>query len=183
MLVAGQNDNKIRALDLNAAAVTTVAGTGVLGGADGPLNNNTLTRPVGIDYDPSRRVAYFSEYMGGPNGQKIRLLEMWHPYNVRTLAGIGPAGFLDGVGTSAKLNNGHCLVLSPLNASVLFFADTGCAAPRQRAARARPQNWHPLTLSHTHNALTLTPETPLYPATTLSAASRCQARRLPTAGW
>jgi hypothetical protein len=157
MLVAGQNDNKIRALDLNTAAVTTVAGTGALGSADGPLNNNTLARPVGIDYDPSRRVAYFSEYTGGTNGQRIRLLEMWHPYNVRTLAGIGPAGFLDGVGTSAKLNNGHCLVLSPLNASVLFFADTGCAAPRQRAASARPKT---RSRSHTHTHTHTMPSRP-----------------------
>ncbi|MBI2300177.1 MAG: hypothetical protein HYU66_14740, partial [Armatimonadetes bacterium] len=87
--------------------MTTVAGTGIAGTADGIGNVATLQAPYGLAWSNDGLVV--SEY----TANKLRLVSLREGASpatslgwvVRTLAGAGTAGGTDGVGTAAQFKN------------------------------------------------------------------------------
>jgi sugar lactone lactonase YvrE len=97
--------------------VTTFAGTGGGGYADGPLASALFNSPAYLAYDAQRGALY----VGERGGHRLRVVAGGA---VATLAGGNSSGYADGVGTAAALNAPTGLALYAANAS-LFFAEVG----------------------------------------------------------
>lgn len=94
--VADYGNNLIRKID-SGGTVSTFAGTGTAGSADGPGLNATFNGPIGIAIDKSGNI-YVADY----GNNKIRLIS---PAGVvSTLAGTGVIGSTNGAGTVAAFN-------------------------------------------------------------------------------
>ncbi len=91
--VADASNNRIRRID-SAGSVSTLAGSGSSGFADGPGASAKFSRPYGVAVDASGNV-----YVADNGNQRIRKIDT--AGNVSTLAGSGTYGFADGPGVSA----------------------------------------------------------------------------------
>jgi len=81
-----------------AGVVTTLAGNGIAGFADGTGAAAQFNRPVAVAVDASGNV-----YVADANNNRIRKIS---PAGVViTLAGDGVAGYREGIGTAAEFNN------------------------------------------------------------------------------
>jgi sugar lactone lactonase YvrE len=89
----GPNFNFIRTI-----TVSSLAGGGTNGFADGIGAAAKFAQPIGIASDNQGNI-----YVGDAQNNRVRKVQS--PGNVSTLAGSGVAGFADGNGASAKLNN------------------------------------------------------------------------------
>jgi len=103
--------------------VTTLAGTGEAGFADGPAVQARFHAPTGVAVDATGRV-----FVADGFNDRIRVIEAGV---VRTLAGDGRPGFLDGPGTQARFDTPGGLALGDDGA--LWIADTGNHALRRVA--------------------------------------------------
>lgn len=120
LLIADTDNHKIRALDLTAAApvVTTFAGSGQPGVADGPAASASFNLPAGLALTADNRLLVTD--VGGDNLRAIDLVGAGHA--VTTLVD-GVKGFPDGAGTStlyepqcvAVDGHGNALVADTLN--------------------------------------------------------------------
>jgi sugar lactone lactonase YvrE len=122
LIVADAGNNKVRRVTLDGV-VTTIAGTGASGGANGSGSTATFTHPAGVAVS-SNGIIYVSE----DQGQRIRRILLSgtnaraaSSYTVATLAGAGVAGFVDGAGISAKFNFPRGLAVDNLGG--VFVAD------------------------------------------------------------
>ena len=98
-----------------AGEVSTLAGTGVGGFADGPGASAQFQLPRGVATDSMGNV-----YVADGNNHRIRKIT---PVGVvTTLAGTGVAGFTDGSGAAAQLNNPHGVALD--SAGNIYAGDT-----------------------------------------------------------
>ncbi|MFY8032907.1 MAG: hypothetical protein ACOVMN_00210, partial [Flexibacteraceae bacterium] len=105
--------NKIRKIT-PSGVVTTLAGTGNLGGQDGAGNQATFAYPGGITCDVGGNI-FVVEYLGN----KVRKITA--SGIVSTIAGNGIAGFANGNGTSTQFNGPQGIVLDA--AGNLIVAD------------------------------------------------------------
>jgi hypothetical protein len=96
LLVADRFNNKIRRITPDST-VSTLAGSGSKGAADGPGTSATFTNPQAIAVGASGRV-----YVADTGSQKIRVIAP--DGNVSTLAGSGSIGGTDGAVGSATFN-------------------------------------------------------------------------------
>ena len=94
--VADYTNHRIRKIT-SAGVVTTLAGSGVAGSADGTGTAAQFNRPAGVAVDSSGAV-YVAEY----TSNRIRAITTAGV--VTMLAGSGVAGFADGTGTAAQFN-------------------------------------------------------------------------------
>ncbi|MEI6715503.1 MAG: immunoglobulin domain-containing protein, partial [Verrucomicrobiota bacterium] len=94
--VADSANHKIRKIT-SAGVVTTLAGSGSDGSADGPGAAATFWHPYGVAVDGSGNV-----YVANSGNGKIR--KITKEGIVTTLAGFGETGFADGLGTAAKFS-------------------------------------------------------------------------------
>jgi sugar lactone lactonase YvrE len=107
---------RIRKIDSNAV-VTTLAGSGATGYADGTGTAAVFNNPYDLTLDSSSNI-YFVDF----NNQRIRRVT---PQGVvTTLAGDGQTGFLDGTGTQARLNFPHGLTVDGMH-NVYFVEHSG----------------------------------------------------------
>lgn len=102
--------------------VTTIAGSGSAGWADGFGSNAMFNRPYGIAADSQGYL-----YVADESGARIRRVS---PTGVvTTLAGSGALGYLDGTGTSAKFNHPDGVAVDA--AGNVYVADEVCNAVRK----------------------------------------------------
>ena len=103
LYVADGLGNKIRKID-TSGNVTTFAGSGSTGTADGNATDATFSYPTGVSVDSSGNI-----YVVDSNSHKIRKIDA--SGNVTTFAGTGTGGSLDGNATTAQFQDPSRLVV------------------------------------------------------------------------
>lgn len=103
LLVADQNNHRIRKVTLNGV-VTTYAGTGVAGVQNGAIANATFNAPQ--DVAAIGNTVYVADH----NNFVIRKI---HNSQVSSVIGNGSAGFIDAQGTAAAIFGGEGMALTP----------------------------------------------------------------------
>jgi len=114
-LVADSYSHLIRRIDVNGG-VTTVAGSGVAGFADGYATTAQFNEPYGMALDAAGNL-----YVADSGNHRIRMIDPVG--NVTTLAGSGVGGFLDGNAATALFNQPNGVELDA--AGNLYVADSG----------------------------------------------------------
>jgi hypothetical protein len=112
--VADTDNNRIRKID-SLGVVSTLAGTGTAGFADGPGATAQFKYPYGVGVDGSGNV-----YVADTHNQRIRKIDSLGI--VSTLAGTGITGFADGPGATAQFKYPHGVVVD--GSGNVFVADT-----------------------------------------------------------
>ncbi|MFY8033105.1 MAG: hypothetical protein ACOVMN_01215, partial [Flexibacteraceae bacterium] len=124
--VADYSNNRIRKIT-SAGVVTTLAGSGTTGYADGTGTAAAISGPHGVCVDASGNV-----YVACYNDHRIRKITAAGV--VTTIAGSGIAGFANGTGTAATFNNptsiavdglGNLYVADPNNNRIRKITPTG----------------------------------------------------------
>lgn len=115
LYVTDAGNNSVRRIDVNLK-VTTFAGSGVRGWADGAGVNARFWQPTGLTIDAKGNLFLTDTY-----NQVIRMVD---PAGVvTTVAGVpGSVGYADGAVTTAKFNNPYALSVDGFGN--LFVADT-----------------------------------------------------------
>jgi len=105
LIVAEDAGNRVRRID-QMGTTSLVAGTGVAGGTDGAGTVARFTGAMGVAVSSLGRI-----YIAETAGHRIREIRKTGgdamsaaSYTVSTLAGNGTAGYVDGVGTSARFS-------------------------------------------------------------------------------
>ncbi|KLI99967.1 gluconolaconase [Luteimonas sp. FCS-9] len=122
LLVADTGNHAIRAVAPDGT-VTTLAGTGAPGFADGPVAQARFHAPTGIAVDATGRV-----FVADGFNDRIRVIEHGR---VRTLAGDGRPGFADGPGAQARFDTPSGVAVGA--DGIVWVADTGNHALRRIA--------------------------------------------------
>jgi len=124
LYVADSWNHRIRQIDPATGTVTTLAGSGGVGGfADGVGVLAEFSGPSGVAVAPSGVL-----YVSDSGNRRIRQIDLTTSA-VTTFAGSGADGFLDGVRAAAQFGRINCLTVAP--SGVLYVADTGNHRIRQ----------------------------------------------------
>ncbi len=125
LYVCDRDNNRIRMVDLeNANQVTTLAGNGKPGYADGPLLDALFNRPTALAVLPNQRIAVYD------NGNAlIRLIDL-NKKTVTTLAGNKTDGWSDGDALKASLGEVWSMVYLP-SRDGLYFTQPGFGTLRK----------------------------------------------------
>ncbi len=116
VFVADTGNNKIRKIT-PAGVVTTLAGSGTAGSADGTGASARFSFPYGVAVDPTTSNVFVAD----KGNNEIR--EITPAGVVTTLAGSGTAGSVDGPGTVARFDLPSGVAVDPTTGNV-FVADT-----------------------------------------------------------
>ncbi|EOD12245.1 hypothetical protein EMIHUDRAFT_44143, partial [Emiliania huxleyi CCMP1516] len=119
LFVTDLDNDKIRRVEVATGSVTTIAGSGQVGGADGVGDAAQFDNPAGIAISPDSTALFVADF----TGHKIRRVEV-ATGAVTTLAGGGTMGSADGVGDAAQFYNPSGIAISP-DGGALFVADYG----------------------------------------------------------
>ena len=117
LYVADQNNHRIRAIDLATAnkTVSTIAGSGTAGYADGADSTAQFDNPAGL------AVSGTTLYVADQNNHRIRAIDLASANKtVRTIAGSGTPGHANGAGAAARFNTPTGLAVS---GDTLYVAD------------------------------------------------------------
>ncbi len=96
LYVADYNNNRIRKVDINTGATTTLAGTGAATSVNGPAASATFTIPCAVTYYANK------VYVGEAAFQAVRVIDLSSGPTVSTLAGNGSYGNVDGAPGTAR---------------------------------------------------------------------------------
>jgi len=114
LYVADYSNHLIRKIDISTGAVTTLAGTGSSGSANGTGTSASFNDPYGITTDGTNL------YVADKTNHLIRQIVI-STGAVTTLAGTGSDGSANGTGTSASFNSPSGITTDGTN---LYVADT-----------------------------------------------------------
>ena len=133
--VADTGNNAIRRITADGH-VSTIAGDGVAGYQDGPALRARFNGPVGVAVDARGRVIVADTY-----NDRIRAIDL--DGSVRTLAGSGEPGALDGIGSEARFHTPCGVAVD--SSGTIHVADTGSGVIRTIAANGLVTT-HPVPL-------------------------------------
>ncbi len=114
LLLADQGNNRIRRVTLSGV-VTTFAGTGAVGSANGNRLSATFNNLQDVKRDPLTDLIYVSDSMN----HTIRRIT---GSTVETIAGDGTAGYAEGIGTAARFFYVEGIAVDSAN-GFLYIAD------------------------------------------------------------
>ena len=115
--VADTNNNRIRRIVAATGLVSTLAGSGTYGYADGPGAAAQFSSPTGVACDGRGNV-----FVADANNHRIRGIVAATGV-VSTLAGTGTQGFADGTGISAQFNRPQGVACDA--SGTVYVADIG----------------------------------------------------------
>jgi len=115
LFVADRSNHRIRQIDVGTAAVTTLAGSGSEGFADGTGTVASFDGPNGVHVSPDGTLLFVAD----TKNNCIRKIHI-ATAAVTTVAGSGSAAFADGIGAAASFNLPFNLAFGEVN---LFVAD------------------------------------------------------------
>ena len=118
LYVVDRGNNKIRKVVIASGAVSTLAGSGAQGGADGIGAAATFYYPTGITVDSTGSNLYVADTFN----HKIRQIVI-ATGAVSTLAGSGEIGAVDGTGTAATFKSPRGIVIDSTNTN-LYVVDS-----------------------------------------------------------
>lgn len=103
LYIADSQNHRIRRLNLDGTnLIITIAGTGIAGFSDGPGSTSQFNNPMGVFYESSFDVLYIAD----TDNNKIRIIDVSESSNtVKTIAGDGTEGYIDGLGLTSKFIN------------------------------------------------------------------------------
>ena len=117
LYVADQNNHRIRAIDLARPnrTVSTIAGSGTSGHADGAGSTAQFSKPTGL------AVSGDTLYVADQSNHRIRAIDLASANKtVRTIAGSGTAGHANGAGAAAQFDTPTGIAI---NGGTLYVAD------------------------------------------------------------
>lgn len=117
LIVADTGNHRLRRVEQNGS-VSTIAGTGEPAMRDGSPFDASFNEPVGVAVDKDGTI-----YVADTRGAAVRLCVRGGSPRVSTLAGVGAAGFHDGILTWARLNRPTGIALAA--DGTVLFTDTG----------------------------------------------------------
>ena len=129
--VADSYNNKIRKIT-GAGEVTTLAGSGIAGSADGLGIEASFNNPTGVAVDGNGNV-----YVADSYNNKIRKITA--SGDVTTLAGSGEPGTANGTGTAARFNGPSGVAVD--QSGTLYVADTDNQKIRKITASGSVTNY------------------------------------------
>src|SRR5262249_6147593 len=139
LYVADYLNHAIRAIDLEAKQVTTLAGNGSAGFANGVGDKAQFNQPYNVKVDPNGRL-----YVPDQNNHAIRRVDP--DGTVSTVAGNGQSGFADGKPSEARFNNPTGLIVatgggpstSPTATTIVFARSARPATSPRSPAMGQP---------------------------------------------
>ncbi|EOD05092.1 hypothetical protein EMIHUDRAFT_220166 [Emiliania huxleyi CCMP1516] len=117
LVVAG--GNKLRLVEMDTGELTSLAGSGEAGDADGVRGAAQFHNPTGVAISPDGSALFVADN----RSHKIRRVEV-ATGAVATLAGSGDADDADGVGDAAHFSYPSAVAISP-DGGALFVTDSG----------------------------------------------------------
>jgi hypothetical protein len=135
LFVGGHNDNRVRRINIASAAVSTLAGNGVAGGANGMGTAATFNIPRGVALDATFSTLYVVEAAGN----RIRSIDVSTAL-VQTIAGSGAAGYGDSFGTSAVFS--RPVFIASASSGALFTAESHNHRIRQLTCMPCPASYY-----------------------------------------
>lgn len=124
MYIADTMNNRIRTVS-PSGVVSTFAGSGVAGGADGTGTAAQFSSPHSIAINPTTGIIYVTEASINPaiSPHTPRIRAITPSGVVTTLAGSGVAGVLDGTGTAAQFFFPTGITVNPTT-GMIYIADS-----------------------------------------------------------
>jgi sugar lactone lactonase YvrE len=113
--IADRQNHRIRKIAADGT-VSTFAGSGVAGFANGAGENAQFDQPIGLAINATGTI-----FVADSNNHRIRAIDPTG--NVTTYSGLGTIGFTDGIATAARFTNPAGLAID--NLGKLYVADTG----------------------------------------------------------
>lgn len=124
LFIADTNGARIRAFNTVTGEVTTFAGNGTSAIVDGTGTAAQIQRPRGITSDGTS--VYFAEFNGATIRQGVIASQV-----VTTMIGTpGSAGYLEGVGSAARIDSPWGLAFHYASGSIFWFDNANCVVRR-----------------------------------------------------
>ena len=140
LFVTDYGNHKIRRVEVASGVVTTIAGSGEEGDADGVGDAGQFNSPAGLAVSPDGSARFVADLFN----HEIRRVEV-ATGAVTTLAGSGEAGSADGVGDEARFAMPRDLAISA-DGSTLSVCETGRLRQVCVAAPPRPPSFAPIVV-------------------------------------